>query len=458
MLRYHGLIGFFSKAWEKIIVDRIRFRGEDLGQAFAIPFHPTDQKILAPDDNRPLNILYLVHYFFPERTGGTERFTLTQALEQQKKGRSVHILTLTVDGMKSCRDTTQGIRSYDYEYGGLPVTAFCYHKTPLGLYYKRIKEDDHRMEIFAHKILDQLQPDIVHCVYAQPMATFLRVCRQRSIPYLITLTGFDSICHYTTMLDKKGQLCKGSDKGNRCGRICKTYGISDYHQRYEIARRYLQGAAVVTAPSRYVAAVVNQEFSGQQVRVVPHGITKGKVISRNKPVRRFAFVGTLTELKGVHILINAFADMQQDASLYIYGSGTETYVHALKQQTKNDARIVWCGSCNPNEIHIAYELADCVVIPSLVPETYNYVIREALSYGCIVVASDIGALSEVVHTDKNGYLAKAGSVVSLYQALQSAYQFKWKDYQQIELPSVQEETEQYGALYCAALESKKERE
>lgn len=448
LLRYHGMAGFAAKAWEKVVVDRRRFRGGNLGTGMDVPARRQQDPLLPPDDGRPMTILYLTHYFFPEKSGGTERFVLTQALEQKRKGRTVHILTLSVSTECEKWEKTGEILWHDYEYQGIPVTAFRYTKTPIGLYYKRIEEDDPQMEHFARFMLARVKPSVVHCAYGQPMAAFLKVCRQTRVPYLVTLTGFDSICHYTTMLDKRGQLCPGSCTGRRCRQVCRTFGVKDYEKRYENAKRYLQGAAAVTAPSGFVSQVIAQEFPGQSVRVIPHGITNGRFRERHGPVRRFAFVGTFTELKGVHLLLEAFCGLPGDVQLRLYGTGSERYIAQLKRSASHDPRIVWEGERTPEQIGEAYAWADCVVIPSLVPETYNYVIREALSYGCVVVASKIGALPEVVLQGENGFLAESGSVSALKAALQAAMAFSWERYRAVPLPSLEEESRAYGALYA----------
>lgn len=38
------------------------------------------------------------------------------------------------------------------------------------------------------------------------------------------------------------------------------------------------------------------------------------------------------------------------------------------------------------------------------PETYNFVVREALESGCLVVGSALGAISEVISPERNGFL------------------------------------------------------
>jgi glycosyltransferase involved in cell wall biosynthesis len=48
--------------------------------------------------------------------------------------------------------------------------------------------------------------------------------------------------------------------------------------------------------------------------------------------------------------------------------------------------------------------ARCVVVPSLFPETFGLAAAEAMSYGTPVVASKIGALTEIVEESEGGIL------------------------------------------------------
>ncbi len=461
LLRYYGIIGFAQKAWEKLVVDPKRFSGRQLGEPPHFP-HSEHPALPKPPKNEsasePKAILYLVHYFFPERSGGTERFVLTQAKEQLRRGNRVRVLTLTVEGAGRAEPGAGGMRQFSYEYEGIPVTAFCYAHTPVGLYYKRIDEQDPVMQAFAREQLEEFRPTAVHCAYAQPMAAFLKECRERQIPYLITTTGYDSLCHYTTMLDKTGRLCAGCDGGRRCRKVCPTYGVKDYEQRYQAAAAYLRGACFVAAPSAYVADVLEAEFPKQKVLVIPHGVTRpdGPLPFRQGKVRRFAFVGTLTELKGIPLLIKAFQELKGDFTLSIYGGGTSAYTSRLRRLAAEDPRIRLEGPRGPDEVRQIYENTDCVVVPSLVPETYNFVIREAASSGCLVIGSDIGALTEAVKPGKNGFLFTPGSRQELTKALRDAAGFDWKNYEKMRFTTPREEAEEYDWLYTlAALEKRK---
>ncbi len=302
---------------------------------------------------------------------------------------------------------------------------------------------------FALEQIRTFKPAVVHCAYAQPMAAFLRACRDRDVPYVITLTGFDSLCHYTTMLDKQGRLCSGCQRGTKCRQRCKTYGIADYEERYRTAETYLRKAAAVAAPSQYVANVIAAEFPGQSLYVIPHGVTFGADAFRlrTEAPRRFLYLGTLTELKGIPLLIRSFIRFRRNAELRIYGAGGQGYTRFLQRLASGDDRIAFMGALPPDCVREAYEWADCVVVPSLVPETYNFVIREALAHGCLVIGSCLGALTEVVLPGRNGFLFTPEDPNGLLGALECAASFRWANYERKQFPTPQEEADTYLSLY-----------
>jgi glycosyltransferase involved in cell wall biosynthesis len=60
---------------------------------------------------------------------------------------------------------------------------------------------------------------------------------------------------------------------------------------------------------------------------------------------------------------------------------------------------------------------DVIVIPSLWHETFSIVAREALLSGTPVVASETGALPEVINSGQNGLLVPVGDAEALHDAL-----------------------------------------
>ena len=446
--RYYGLKGTAAKVWEKYVVDRKRFHTDGKTEVPTFPPCPERELPVIKERVQPFCIYYLVHYFYPNRQGGTERFVFNMARAQQEKGHRVKVFTL---GTADCNEYPFSVGDILYRtflFEGLEVVEFRYRKTPYGLFYKRIDPNDRSMHRFAMYFLKQDCPDMVHCAYPQPMAAFLQACTEREIPYVVTLTDFNIFCHYATMVDRQGHFCPGCKQGRRCAAVCKTNTVPDFSQRYRYAAELLQKAAAVSVPSEFVASVVHQEFPEVVPYVIPHGIAPEFSFSRG-PVNRvkaFAYVGTFSELKGIHMLIAAFRRLSGAYTLELYGTGTDAYERQLKQLAGNDQRVHFRGPVAFKRMPEIYRTHDCIVVPSLWYETYNFVVREAIATGCLVVASQMGAMPEAIQEGKNGFLFKAGDEDALLNALECAAHFSGDGYPSRQ-PSTIEEASKYEAIY-----------
>lgn len=448
--QHFGTASLLSKAWEKFVVDKYRFR---TNLQRAVPTFPERKQTYEIEKtllsgSAPLHICYLIHYFFPDKSGGTERFVLNVAKEQQSLGNKVTVITLGKRPLKQYSNNIDGIYYEKFDFEGIPVIQIRYKRAPRGLYYDAIDPNEPQMAAFAQAFLGENAVDIVHAAYPQPFASFLQVCQSKGIPYILTLTDFNLICHYATLVNKSGQFCSGSNQGKKC-KACSTYGVRDCEERYIRAAALLKSAGYITVPSEFVARVFDNDFGSLLIHVLPHGISAGfKSIYKRTQTRKFVYAGTLSDLKGVHLLIKAFQKLAySDITLDIYGEGEPSYTQRLKSLAKPDPRIKFHGNVSAHEMPAIYQAADCVVVSSIWFETYNFVLREALACGCLAVVSDMGAMPEAINKGKNGFVFHAGDECALLEALKEAYTFDWKNYVPSKFPLTAEEASKYNEIY-----------
>lgn len=443
-----------SKAWEKFVVDSYRFRG---GITRNVPQFPVCMNLDTPpkslEKKRPLRICYLLHFFFPDKQGGTERFVLNLAKRQQQLGNDVCIVTLGKRPIKEYPKRIGDLFCKELYVDGLTVFQIRYRRAPRGLYYDQVDPADPMMMAFAEEFIRQYRPDIVHFAYPQPFASFASICRKSGIPYIVTLTDFNIFCHYASLVQKNGMFCSGSCEGKNCS-SCRTFGVKDTQKRFAAAKKMLAGAACVSVPSHFVASVMAQEFSGLCPCVIPHGIDESFAsVQMRTSTRRIIYVGTLAPLKGIVLLLHTFKRLHWDVSLEIYGGGASGYVRFLKGIAKGDGRITFCGEVPADQMPGVYQKADCIVVPSIWFETYNFVLREALASGCLAVVSNIGAMPEAVCVGSNGFLFEAGNEEALLAALEKACNFDWNKYICQAFPRIEAEAKNYEAIYEAAFEA-----
>jgi glycosyltransferase involved in cell wall biosynthesis len=136
---------------------------------------------------------------------------------------------------------------------------------------------------------------------------------------------------------------------------------------------------------------------------IPHGIARSALVRRspennNPPV--IAFQGRLVTTKGVRVLLQAariLASQNRTFELVIIGDGPErASLHRFIRGTPLNDRVRFAGQLPVDQLELALSRAAIVVVPSLGGEVFGLVAAENMLRGLPVVASDLGALAEVL--------------------------------------------------------------
>jgi len=112
------------------------------------------------------------------------------------------------------------------------------------------------------------------------------------------------------------------------------------------------------------------------------------------------FVGRLTEEKGIRTLINAWKQIGTELPLKIVGEGPLS--DFVRKAAKIHHGIEYLGKKDVNEVYKIMGDAKVLVFPSEWYETFGRVAVEAFAKGTPVIASNIGAVAEVVRDGVTG--------------------------------------------------------
>lgn len=127
-------------------------------------------------------------------------------------------------------------------------------------------------------------------------------------------------------------------------------------------------------------------------KVIDKDIAKTKIRYENRFI--VSFFGRLVEEKGILVFLDAIKSINDKITFLIYGEGP------LKNQIlriiKNRNNIFFMGTIQIEELNLHYAAADLVIMPSLHEEGFGRVASGALLSGTPVIASNKGALPEVV--------------------------------------------------------------
>lgn len=215
----------------------------------------------------------------------------------------------------------------------------------------------------------------------------------------------------------------------------------------------LEGVDRIIACSQYVADTVNRHLQNETkiCAVIRNGVdtdlfsANTKSSDERRSRNEILFVGRITPEKGLHILIQAFKDVQRlvpDATLRIVGPyaatrrefivdvSTNSAVRALDRFYERDYlatlremadpllnnSIIFEGNVRYRELPAFYRAAKVLANPSL-SDSFPMTLIEAQACGLPVVCSTAGGMPEIVEDGKTGLLVEPDNHEALVKAL-----------------------------------------
>ncbi|MDJ0592952.1 MAG: glycosyltransferase family 4 protein [Pleurocapsa sp. MO_226.B13] len=123
------------------------------------------------------------------------------------------------------------------------------------------------------------------------------------------------------------------------------------------------------------------------------------------------FVGRLSVEKGLDTLLDAWEILDNPCPLIIVGDGP--LAEQVLQATQANSNIEWLGRRPMAEVHELMGNANFLIFPSKWYETFGRVAIEAFAKGTPVVASNIGAIAELINHGQTGILFAPGNAKDL---------------------------------------------
>ncbi len=376
-------------------------------------------------------VLHLVHQYPPEHFGGTELYTQSVAQALSARNHAVSVFT---------RRNGAGVgQEHRQEFDVAVHLAWNGSASPTRRFLTTFGNVELE-EAFAG-VLDQFKPDLVHIQHLMGFPTsLLQSIVEREIPFVVTLHDFWWVCANAQLVTNySGEICDGPSLWLNCARCAVARSGSKalwptipllavmLARRGTTLNTLLLRAAQLIAPSHFVKTwYVEHGVPAERICVLPHGIGVPATpvrLPQPRPRPRFLYAGGLAWQKGVHILLEAFAQLSQPAELWIAGDEAfdpaySRQLRALSAPLPHD-RVRFLGKLNRAEIWQALAEVDAVVVPALWYETFSLIIHEAFAMGVPVIASDLGALAEAVHHDVDGLLVDPGNVAAWAETLGS---------------------------------------
>lgn len=342
---------------------------------------------------RPLTIMIGADTYPPDINGAAQ-FGQRLAHAMRDRGHSVHVVAANPNERKTLTRTVDGIvehRLFSHKALTHPYIRIC---APWDIWYR------------VGKILDEVQPDVVHvqCHYIIGRVLILQA-RRRGIRVVATN-------HF--MPENLDPFLPFPDSVNR--------GIAQASWK---DMRYILGQAQVVTTPTPIGAKAMKESGGFKKPVMP--VSNGIDFAHYEPKteaekrasadqRRIFFAGRLAVEKNIDVLIEALSLLPAScADVVLEVAGTGEILDALQKKVQDcgvSERVKFLGFVSDEELRAGYLRASVFCQPGTA-ELQSLVSLEAMSASCPVVLANALALPHLVDEGHNGFLFEPGNATDL---------------------------------------------
>ncbi|MDX8493047.1 glycosyltransferase family 4 protein [Mesorhizobium sp. VK22B] len=362
--------------------------------------------------------ILLLSQFYPPVIGGEERHVRNLGAALAQRGHHVSVGTLMHPGSPET-ELDGAVRVHRLHgtlqrLSGLHTDPERRHAPPF---------PDPELVLALKRLVAQERPDIVHA-HNWIYASFLPLKGLRGARLVITFHDYGLVCAKKNFMHLGSHLCSGPAPAKCLPCATGHYGV-------------VKAAATTLGnwASSFAARRLVDRFIAVSHAVARHnGLTRGrapyKVIPnfvpddvgvlgpedaclRELPKGEFIlFVGDLTRLKGIDVLLQAYASLERAPELVLIGR------RVADTPTQFPPRVRVFSRWPHSAIMHAWRRSLFGVLPSVGPEACATVIMEAMSSGKAVVATDVGGMPDIVDHGETGLLVRSGDAHALANAMQ----------------------------------------
>jgi glycosyltransferase involved in cell wall biosynthesis len=265
------------------------------------------------------------------------------------------------------------------------------------------------------RLLREIRPDVVHfhnlSLIGGPGLLKLPI---PGAAKLMTTHEHWLVCPLSVLWKSDREICERP----ACAHCCLRAGRPPQWWRHSrLMERSLAHLDALICPSRST----QHEHARRGIRVpttflpyfLPDDYTGLPAVEAPGHARPYvAAAGRLEKIKGFQ---DAIAAMRQLPELDLRIAGTGQFESALRESARGMANVIFEGRLDAAHIAAVFRGARAVVVPSLVYETFGYVVLEAFHERTPVVVRNLGALPELVAESGGGLVfeTQEGLVASL---------------------------------------------
>lgn len=230
--------------------------------------------------------------------------------------------------------------------------------------------------IYSYSLHKAVSYENFDIIYAQGFTSFTFVFRRWSGPMVTNMHGLDMFQRAASYTDK----------------------LKTYHMRLVAKFIVRRSKSTLSMGGGITQLLTSLGVNADCIKVIPNGVdlVKGDLCRSIEGPLRFVFIGRNDPRKGLGAFLTALTSLRHTSHFRVDIIGP----HSIDC---NDSRLTYHGLITDfSKISKILLEADVLVNPSLA-EGMPTVVLEAMSHGCAIIATDVGATSELVD-ESNGIL------------------------------------------------------
>lgn len=287
--------------------------------------------------------------------------------------------------------------------------------------WNRNTEEELRLLIRAER------PDVMHCHNTFPLISpsAYSAAKEQGVAVVQTLHNYRLLCPGATLL-RDGSVCEdclgkkvklnavrhGCYRGSKAASAAVTAMLA-WHQSKGTWTNSIDRYIALTEFSRQ--KFVEAGFPAERISVKPNIVQPDPGFGQHDGGYA-VFVGRLAPEKGIDCLLAAWDQLAQETPLKIIGDGP--LAGQVKAVAEDADHVEWLGRRPFEEVMQIIARASVLVMPSVWYETFGRTVVEAFACGTPVIASQMGAMQELVDHGNTGLLFEPGNAGALAAAVQ----------------------------------------
>ncbi|MFZ0803668.1 MAG: glycosyltransferase [Terriglobales bacterium] len=279
------------------------------------------------------------------------------------------------------------------------------------------------------QVLRRSQPDVVHVhnTFMVISPSIYSACREQRIPVVQSLHNYRLLCPQASFFRD----------GKPCHDCASHLGHSVLHACYRGSRMHTATVAAMIAwhraagtysmlVDRYIALTefsrstfVDGGFDPAKITVKPNFVDPDPGERLNDGSYAL-FVGRISPEKGLRTLLAAWRQLPEPIPLRLAGTGPMA-AELSAAATELGPQVQYLGQLPLDQLMQVMRGARFLIFPSELYENFPLTLAESYACGVPVIASELGAMKEIVKHESTGLLFRPGDAADLAAKVRYAW-------------------------------------